>query len=415
MSPRAHPVVFSLRTVSLALALALCWLGLVHQVAAQEQLTLSGTLVNGTAGVAFVPESLFITLHIFDGPVELETRTAQPAFDGGFQFAAVPSAPGRTYFLAADYQGAGYSVVLTEGQLTKPVTLTVYEATTDTTALTVTSHTLIVTGADPNQRVAEVLERVALANTTDRTFVADSAAEGMPQLLRFALPSNAYNLDVRSSLVGGDVLQVDRGFALTTPVPPSGTTPHQFEFIYRVPYAVSALDMSRTVRFGTGNYQVVVPGEVATVRSPQLADLGTVTIEGRNLRLLEGSGFAPDTVLELYLSGLPQPSLLSRLGNESARWYVAGGVPGLIGLGLAAALTYALFQQRRTRPALEPLDSPADRQALMQKIIELDAAYAAHSLSRKRYQAQRQDLKARLIDLELQQRLTGLPLPDNRL
>ena len=403
----------SMRPFLLVMAMAICWLAGAQAASAQEPVTLGGLLRNGTANAPFSPESLSLTLRIFEGPVELEVRTAQPAPDGRFEFPHLPAVPGRTYFLSAEYEGAGYSATLSEGQLAEPVTLTVYEATTDPAVLAVTSHTIIVTGADSGQRLAEVLERVNVANTGDRTFVADLTAVGMPQLLRFALPPNAHNLDVRSTLVGGDVIEVDRGFAITTPVPPSGDTPHLFEVIYRVPYAGSALDMSRTLRFGAARYQVVVPADVATPVSAQLADLGITTIGGRELHLLEGADFAPGTLVELRLAGLPQPSLLSRLSGSSARWYMAAGVPTLMGLGLVLALGYGMIRRRPERPAHESPGPQGRRQALLAQIVRLDDEHQARGRSSKRYEARRRDLKRQMLQLDLQRYLDE-PAADER-
>ena len=413
MSPAARPAGVLFRTLLVTTALALSWLALAQVMVAQEQLTLAGTLENGTANALFAPELVPVILRTFEGPVQLETHTTQPAADGRFEFPGVSPSTERTYFLSADYQGAGYSATRSGEQMTEPVTLTVYEATTDQAALAVTSHTIIITGADPDQRVAEVLERVSLANTTDRTFVANLDAPGMPNLLRFALPPNPHNLDVRSNLVGGDVLEVDLGFAITTPIPPSGATPHQFEFVYRVPYQGSAIDMSRTIRFGAERYQVVAPDQVATLSSPQLADLGAVSIGGRELRLLEGAGFAPGSRLELFVSGLPQPSLLSRLGKGSARWYAGAGVRALIGAGLAGVLGYAVLRRRRPQAAPESRDAQAAREALLQEIVQLDATHQALGLSHERYQARRHDLKERLLSLELGRHMANPALPED--
>ena len=188
MIPSVRNAPFLPRPLLVATFLLLSWLGSTQATTAQEQPTLAGTLQNGTANAVFAPDLVPVTLRTFEGPVQIETRVTHPTKDGRFEFAGVTSSPGRTYFFSADYQGVGYSATLSGEQLAGPVTLTVYESTANQEALSVISHAVIITGADSRLRVAEVLERVSLANPTDRTFVPDLQGTGMANLLRFALP-----------------------------------------------------------------------------------------------------------------------------------------------------------------------------------------------------------------------------------
>ena len=407
---------WTLRLVGGALAALTLWVSTgLPESRAQETTALSGVLGNGSAEADFSPESVPVTLYVLEGVVEMENRTITPGPEGAFEFREVSTVTGRTYFLTAEYQGAVYSISLRAEELAQPVALTVYEATTSADFLSVSEHTIIVTGADPDQRVVEVLERSTLVNSGDRTLVPDLAQEGgMPQFLRFGLPPGFHNLDVRSDLVGGDVLEVDRGFAITTPVAPSGEEGHHFEFVYRVPYTGTTLGISRTLRFGAGTLRVVVPADMALATSPQLTDLGSTTVNERELQLLEGVDLAPGEHLELYLEGLPQPSLLSRLGRSAGHWYLAAGVPGLLGVALATVLVLALLR-RKQEPTAVPGGPLPDRQAILQQLVDLERRYAETrigeggvgegTMRRGRYGRERRRLKQQLLRLDLQRRL----------
>ena len=307
----------------------------------QSVTTLTGTIRNATANVEFDPASVRVSLTILDGIVSIDQRTQFADADGRFAFGDVPVATGRTYFVTAEYGGAVYSVSLQVSNLGMPVNIEVFESTNSSDVLRISDYSVIVTGANRDGRVLEILERASVHNDSDRTLVPDLQGEGpaMLSFLRFALPRGATHLDVRSNLVGGDVLEVDRGFAVSVPVPPTPQDqPHRFEFVYRLTYDGAAVDLSRTLRFGAESLRFVVPTDTGTGVAPELADLGVADLTGRRLQLLEGAAFAPGDPAELRVVGLPQPTLLSRIGSASGRAYLAYALPSAVGAALLALL-----------------------------------------------------------------------------
>ena len=408
----------SLRVALLGIAAVLSaagWgLGLESPVArAQEVAGITGVLTNGTPGAAFAPEQAPVTLRMLEGVVTLEPQTVSPQPDGSFSFPGVEAVEGRVYFLSVEYQGAVYSATPDPTELSEPVALTVYEATTSTEVLTIGSYTIIVTGADVSQRLVEVLEQADVINESNVILVPDLTAPGAMGFMRFALPAGSFNLDVRSNLVGGQVLEVDRGFAITTPVPPSHGQPHQMEFIYRVPYEGTTVDLDRSLPFGAGTLRVLVPTSVGNAISPGLADLGNTTIGGREFHFLEGVGIAPDTRLELRLDGLPQPSLWSRVGRHAGRWYLVAGVPSGMGAALMAVLAYALLRRwaARRSPAR---DRGVERQRLLDEAAGIQVRYGEGKLSPRRYRAERDQLKHAVMELDLEAQMEELTRPVDR-
>ncbi|MCH8198476.1 MAG: hypothetical protein IIA54_00185, partial [Chloroflexi bacterium] len=218
-----------------AVVAAIAWafaLGVPGAAIAQDaaEAVITGVVEHGADLEAFDPTALLVSLDVLEGVSPLAQLSTRPAADGTFAFTAA-RAPTRTYFLSVEYQGARYSASRRADTLEDPVTLTVFDATNDPSVLRFDTYTVLVTGALGDDGIVEVLERVAVSNDSDTTLVPDFGAEGPAMLgfLRFGLPSGAYNLDVRSDLVGGEVLEVDLGFALTTPVPPTRGELHEFE------------------------------------------------------------------------------------------------------------------------------------------------------------------------------------------
>ena len=401
-----------------AIVAAIAWalaLGVPAAAAAQDagEAVITGVVEHGAgpglgSGLeAFDPTGLLVSLDVLDGVSPLAQLTARPAADGTFAFTVAP-APTRTYFLSVEHQGARYSASRRIGTLGEPVTLTVFDATNDPSVLRFDTYTVIVTGALGDDGIVEVIERVAVSNGSDTTLVPDFEAEGPAMLgfLRFGLPSGAYNLDVRSDLVGGEVLEVDLGFALTTPVPPTRGEPHEFEFVYRLDYEDASVDLSRTMRFGAASFRLVAPVDVARPASPRLEDLGAAEFDGRLLRLLEGNDIAPGERIELTLTGLPTPSLRARLLRQAGSVYLRFVVPGAVALALLGLFGFALARRgRAAAPSSTGASTTDGRGALLAQVSALEARRRDGSVSNRRYDAERDALKQALVELELGERL----------
>ena len=393
---------------ALVAAVALAWVFSSSGAAlAQEagEVVLRGVVEHGAGASAFDPTALLVSLDVLEGVSPLAQRSARPEADGTFELAVVP-APARTYFLSVEYQGARYSASRRADTLSDPVTLTVFDATNDPGVLRFDAYTVVVTGALADDGVVEVLERAAVSNDSDTTLVPDFAAEGPAMLgfLRFGLPAGAYNLDVRSDLVGGEVLEVDLGFALTTPVPPTRGEPHEFEFVYRLDYDERTVDLSRTMRFGAASFRFVVPVDVARPASGRLVDLGAAELEGRLLRLLEGEDIAPGERIELTLSGLPTPSLVSRFRRQAGDAYLRFIVPAAVALAMLGLLGYALAQRERASAGLDK--NATDRRAsLLARVGVLEDRRRDGGVTERRYEAERAALKQALVEVELDERL----------
>jgi hypothetical protein len=382
------------------LTVALALMALAAPASAQEGATLSGTVVHGRTGEPVV--DAMVSLAVLDGVALVSQESARSGPDGAFAFSVVP-ATGRTFFVSVDYAGARYSDSRSLGTLAEPVELMVYEATTDSGVLEMDSHSILVTGADPDEGFVEVLERVTVFNRSGTTLVADTGSGGMPNLLRFALPAGARNLDVRSNLVGGDILEVDRGFALTTPILPTPDEPHQFEFVYRVDYEGDAVDLSRTLRFGARTLTFVVPVDAGEPLAPGLESLGSAELSGRFWRLMEGADIAPGTVVSLGIGALPHPSLWARLARVGGDWYLLYVLPALAGLVAAAGLWWTL--RRRTSAVALTGSTPAERRAnVLAQAAALEEARAGGSVDEGEYQRRRAALKAALMRLGVEER-----------
>ena len=311
----------------------------------QSPSTLSGTVRNGTAGAA-PPIGLRVTLSYQVASGELVEHDTITALDGSFTFTNLPQQGLPGFELRADYLDVEYTNRVLGEPLTGPLDLTVYELTSDFSVLSLVDDTLAVTGADGSRRQFAVLEAARLRNASDRTFRADVLVDGPMSMVRFSLPDGAADLDVESSLPGGHVLQVDRGFALTMPVPPGE---HDILFVYRVPYESSTKQYTPNFPMGTDSYRVMVVKGVAESAGPGMRSVDDIAIGDTEYVVLETGPLAPGQPAALMLSALPEPTLLER-ANTTVRsdGFRRGVLPAAVGLVLVVLVGVILLRRRRS-------------------------------------------------------------------
>lgn len=308
---------------------------------------LQGRILNGTAG-GQVPPDLPVTLEILRQRSLVDLRTATAGADGTFRFEGVPQGGDLAYLVSTAYQGVIYSAVA-QGQdaWEKPLVLSIYEKAPGVQRLRLPSITLVATGALPRRRLLEFLQAAQVENPTDRTAVPDM--EQLPAgILRFSLPSQAQALDVAATFPpGGEVVQMEQGFAITSPIPPGR---YEVLFTFRIVYRGSRLDFTLAMPQGAGVFRLMVPEDLAQVESPSLQAQESASIGGKTYRVWEARGVERGGVVSFRLVGLPQPPGLFRLLEAVGRPPLLIAIPaGLLGAILLGILVWSL--RRPSMPA----------------------------------------------------------------
>ena len=371
------------------------------QVSAQTQDTLRGRVVNGSDG-GEAPAGLEVVLRYAaqdDQVGEIRTVTGP---DGEFIFSGLPSQDVLGYVLEARYQGVPYVFQLAPPAAAEAVQLTVYEQTSSTDVLQVRDYTLAITGADSDGRTLQVLEAVQVENVVDRTFISRPEESGPMSLLRFSLPPDAANLDVEALLPGGHVVQVDRGFALTTPVPPGK---HDILFTYVASYKGGTWLYPHTFPFGTDVFRVLVLDGLGEATGPGLVDLGPVTIGDLAYRMLEAREVDPGERIEVRVGGLPQPSFWQQVKSKlGADGFQRAVVPVFTAVLLVGVLGYVLVRRRggvgaTSSGALSFTTNLETREEVAAVIAQLDDSFTQGQMGEADYRLSREGLKERWREL----------------
>ena len=387
-------------TAALLLAAFALALLLPATVSAQSPLTLTGTVRNGTAD-GDAPAGLRVTLRYQTATGEVLERDVMTDDRGAFRFTDLPPQGNPGFEVRTAYLDVEYTQRRLGEPLAGPLEVTVYETTSDFGVLSVVDDTLAVTGADGALRQFAVLEAVKLRNSSDRTFRADVVTDGPMSMVRFSLPEGAAGLEVEASLPGGHVLQVDRGFALTMPVPPGD---HDILYVYRVPYAGAVKDYTPNFPMGAESLRVMVVRGLAEGRGASFGAAEVIAVGETEYTAMTAGPFAPGMRAALTLSALPEPTLWQRTQNVAeSDGFRRGALPGAVGVVLTVLVGGVLLRRRR-RPADanvadvvdDATDSVAsmDYAALVEAIARLDARFEAGEVDASAYYAERARLAA---------------------
>ena len=366
-----------------------------------ELATIDGRLVNGTQGYTATAGTEVLLLVTNDvGPIDQKTVVVDAL--GRFLFQGVPQDDGLIYTLTVTYSDVTYRVSLDSTSLSEPVELVVYETTNDISALSLASNTMIIGWADSGDRILGVLERVQIHLDADRAFVPDLGQGTGMDLLRFSLPIGYTDLEVMAELAPGQLVPVDNGFVVDTPVPP-GT--HELLFTYLIPYEGDAFSLRRSFPFGVGEFSVHLAERVGRLTAPAMVKKPNQVIGETNYYRYTVTDIGRGDSVVLGLTGLPQPSLWERTkGSFTDGTYVNVALPLLMGLLLLGALAVVLARKRRQRPvyalSMEAADlMQADASRLVRAIAELDRQRGSGLIAEDEHALRRGALKARLLEI----------------
>ena len=343
---RSYPALYNRRSIYVALlATAFALTVAVHASASAQQspLSVSGHVVNGSPDSGSVV-GLAVTLHM-QGETTYDNKVTITDNDGRFTFDGIVYDPALVYGVSVRYQDALYGAEVSLANGTPPpVTIEVYDAVYEQDVIRVGSASLLFADADRMTQTVSALEIVKVINDSDYTFVPGSG--GPMSLLRFGLPPGAEGLQVDTRLLGADVVQVDRGFAVIGSVPPGE---HDIMFTYAFPYDGAETTFTKNFPFGADSLRVLSPNEVLTLASEEIGVPEPVTIGERPYQLIETAGIERGRRIDVQLSGLPRTTLADRAQNAVTNASYEYLAPALLAIFLTALIPFAIIRHRTNR------------------------------------------------------------------
>jgi hypothetical protein len=396
-----------MRTIYKGLGLVFLVVSLLAALAvaaqAQDAGTFEGQVVNGTSGGPEVGGGLPVTLHVYRGAVEEDTRETTTGADGSFRFEGLDTDPALEYWPEVAYSQVPYSnngpfqFGTDQNHLT--ATVTVYETTGDDAAIRVDSIHFIAQSFGEMLRVTEVH---LFGNSGDRTYVGGGEG-GESGTLHIPLPENAVGLAFQDDAPEDRFLEIEGGVWDTEPVPPGSETSVAF-FSYHLTVSGDAIALERSFAYPVASLTAMIAQPGLDLRSDQLQPMGLENFEDQEYRLFVGTGLMENTVLALEL--IPMPDLAGAEGMESAA--VPGGHPAtmetrgnqgllrwfgfaLAGLAVVGLVVYSVSSRRpHGAVASAPkLAANPETRRLLSELADLEDAYESGQVDEVTYERQR--------------------------
>ena len=360
---------------------------------AQTPETISGRVVNGTAGAA-VPEGLEVVLLTLDENRAQIVGRDSVAVDaqGRFQFTGFATGPELTHRVAAADGLFTPSVDLRDAADWSDIELVIYERTRALDDIWVSSYSFLVPSIDARSQTMGVLGAIDIRNEGDTVWMADLTDPALsgPQLLRFSLPEGYSGLSVESDLPPGNVMEIGTGFALSTPAPPG-----EFNILvsYLLAYDGNGFEFPLNLPFGADVVRFMMPEEGITITGGGLGPPKTTVVNDRTFTIVEGSGFERGTRINVVIAGLPSPTFVERAVDYfGGRAYIPI-LAWLVGAAFLSLLAYAVIRARN-----RPVAAGPTRSELVDAIAALDDLRDAGEIGPDQYAAERAELMRRAVD-----------------
>ena len=337
------------------------------------------------------PELRLTTFKLGD---QLSVQTTQPDGDGVFSFNNIIGGTGFGYIISAEYGDVTYTYESDFPIKETPVKLLIFENINSSEYLHVISHSMIVSMEDFESRTINVIELVEIENIGDRTFVPDLRQPGKMDLLRFSLPSGVENLDVQSSMRGGQILQVDRGFAITTPVKPGI---HEIAYNFDWIYSGNSVSFDHGLSYGAEKFRVMLENGVGLARGTDLAFIDDITLGNKEYSLYETDAMDKGSRVLLELENLPTPSLWRQVQDLAlTATFRASIIAGVFCISLVLLLIYYKKNNNKAVTRTQ-LYSEDEHSLIIEEIASLDERYENGIIDTDEYQLSREELINKIL------------------
>lgn len=357
---------------------------------------ITGNVINGT-DIDNIPVGSVVNLEIYDGDLLVAIKEDSVSELGVFDIDNIPVKESYSYVLKTNYKEIEYSVNITRAMFSEDIRLRVYDVTDSNNLIEILGYTTVINEVNPAESLINTMEIITIENKGDRTFRPDVAKNGAMSLIRFSLPNNSIGLDVQSNLSGGAVLQVDRGFAISAPIPP-GT--HEIIFEYRHPYSEASLSLEKSFPFGSKVFRILVRNGIIGVRADRLDIMEPIVLGDIMYHRIEAREVLYGDSVSIEFTKLPQPTVV----QYAVRTIQSDRFPPIaIGISLVCILLvifFLLFNKRhRYSGDLFSLDNPQSSK-IIEDICDLDDLFASGEISENSYIQQRIELKSVILGFQ---------------
>jgi hypothetical protein len=376
--------------------------------------SIRGVVANGSQGKAPVAGQQ-VTLRAITLNRPHDAGTATTDAQGHFAFSGLDTTGETTYEVYTRYQGGFFiTAPVTYGgsaAAAQSMTLTIYDTTTDMTALRAANVTVLISPVNKAKGLIPIGMFYTFDNQGTRAIAGSltpPAGGGMPQgVLRFALPASATNLTLGAGFADAQTAQVSTGFAVTATIPPGLAS---FAFAFDLPYTGTAATLPLSAQYPTAQVTVLAP-PAYHVQAPGFAPGAPISANGQQYQQFQSGPLATGAAPRISLAALPEAGVDPDLRFSQL-------LPIAAVLALLLALLLALFiargnlsalrkvvgwsrarqrgSRRASAHAVEAHSRALKRQQLLEALLDLDEQHTQGAIPDAAYARQRDIVRAEL-------------------
>ena len=384
---------------------------------------ITGVLTNGTSGAPLVETE--VELRAFTPELE-QTLTLTTTTDaaGAFRFDVADTPPDWVYIAGTSFDGLGFSSSadqLSRSRTALDLPITVFDKTTDASAVSVAQLHVVMEFADA---LVQVSQLYIFSNAQEAVYVGPT---GNPDegVIEVGVPEGAQNLmfqrsfgSMESFLPASDFVATDRGWADPLPLRP-GEGALTLLVSYSLPYD-DALTISHPVFYNTVSGAIILPDNGVAVVGDEWTE-GEPQSFGQSevFRNFGRGGLAAGDTLTIELDGRPtivtDDATGGAVANRDTTTELLIGGGALLLAAVGGIFLWRYWQGRQAEEAWEeapaygvagaatavapPIPANSERDDLLRRIATLDDAFDAGQLPEADYRAQREELKRRLASV----------------
>ncbi len=277
-----------------------CVLMAGHASAQTPQTRLIVEVRNNTANGAAVAGDE-VTLQLYRGPQQTDSRSAKAGEDGRAVFENLPTGQGIVAVARAKHQNMAFRsrpVPLDAAAGELSVSIQVYDVSTDASQLSIGMHHLMIA---LRGRSLEFTEYLHLSNSSDMAVTRlERDDQNRPIVLRIMLPEGFRDLTTSSYLEREALVVVGEGFYDTMAVPPGE---HQVAFSYKVDVGRGSTEILKKITLPTSHLMIFWEHGQGTLAGLGEPDDRLVNADGVPLECYRRINLKPGEELAFQISG----------------------------------------------------------------------------------------------------------------
>ena len=250
---------FSLNLIFSFLVIMFILLLIPKTISGDSHLILNGAVFNKTLNDNYMPSNNeVVLLHIIYKDKPVKTFQSDINQNGTFIFSIPFPEKGSKFLFSFNYHEVTYtteSLYLEERNYSQYIhQIEIFEIHQDLSQINFGESVMVVSGIDVNSQILQIFERVEIINQGLLTYLPDFTIPSEMNFLRFSLPETAFNITFEGDLTTGDVLQVDKGFALRNPILPGK---YELSYFYQLPYESEETAILKSFRSNTDSFNSI--------------------------------------------------------------------------------------------------------------------------------------------------------------